>query len=142
MRIYGTSTIRPFYLDRNAATRVNGYAATGVAPHAATSRWSYTVPAGRAAQLGPYSISSSRDTVAAAVGTVWNYVNISPAAGGSIAVNLLSLINNTLYAQQQVQVGLSGTIFAGDTVQGFTSDNSTGGAISYVNSIAIAEYDA
>lgn len=143
MRITNSQTAaRPTYYDRNPANQTKYNNTGAVAPHGATQRWTYTVPAGKKAFIEQIMTSIIRSTVAAPVGTTLNEVDLIPNGGG---VNILSLrYMNTNGVNDNTDLHLTnlGEINAGDQINALDVDTSTGGTVTFVKTAKIQEFDA
>lgn len=129
--------------DRNPKDADQGYAATGVAPHALATRWTYTVPANRKALVSSIRVFLARATVAAPVGISLAAVRRTPS-GGSVITICQAQIGETNNAGDKDSLYGAANVYAlaGDTIDGVTRDLSTGGTIDYMVNASIMEFDA
>lgn len=113
--------------DRNAMNRRNGYAAANVAPHGATVRSNYTVPAGSLAIVRYLHESILRVTVAAPVGPVQAFWS----TGDGVTWHYTNTSDNTAGAQNRNVVGLEVGLASGEVLSLTTADAGTGGTVTY-----------
>ena len=137
MEINYPAGTRSFWHDRNATTITTSITAALVAPHAATVRASYTVPASRRLVFGNISNSVIRDGVATTAGMVAAWINLA-----GVETVVLTHLSNVLGASNRADVGAGTIIQAGTVVQSVTADPSTLGTMRYDMQWAGNEYDA
>lgn len=134
------ATARPFYIDRNPANGSQEYSAANVAPHAATTRFTYTVPAGKKAYLEAATAHARIQTVAAPGARRLVSVQKSVAANMALlARRIYTNVANDQVDAQETQLGLLG---AGESINAITEDLSTGGGVDYYISLFRTEFDA
>lgn len=130
------------WYDRTPATKGKSYGASGVAPHVATQRWTYTVPANRKAMLESAQIVQMRETAAGPVGRSSSYIATTTSdavsAVAAYAVMILNAVGNPIADSKPLQA----VLIAGDVVSGNTEDLSTGGTVFYQCNAKLTEYDA
>jgi hypothetical protein len=138
----GTAGARPSPYDRNQVPKTSVYHANGVAPHASTQRWTYTVPVGKKAQFDVVLARGWRSAVAAPVGQV--EVSIGDIPSGGVNGYMLMQDTNANAVGQLFNVSLTqlGAMGVGDQIQALTIDTSTGGTVDYVVDAKYTEYDA
>jgi hypothetical protein len=141
MKVSSFAVARPAYYDRAAITKNLAYGAANVAPHANTTRFTYTVPAGRKMFVESACVASFRDTAAAVVGQ--QFMNVV-MYDGTTYCNLIAnyYYTTALGAVQNQILGNSATVYAGHQVIGATWDFSTGGTQDLRLSVKGSEYDA
>ncbi len=138
MRITNPGQARAYPQDRNPLTINQLYSAT-VAPHGVTTRWTYTVPASRKAQMESVLARILRITAAAPVA----YADADVAVGNVLSyIAIADLMTNNVGDRISVNLGAAAFLQAGEFVVGRTQDASTGGTISYVASLKATEFDA
>ena len=142
MRVNQLQGSRPDYYDRAAINQSLLYTAAGIGPHAATIRWTYTVPAGSRAFVDVISENIIRDGVAGVVGVQSLYLLYTPSGGGTIIIYPIHLYNNALYSEVWSHVTGFGALLAGDAISQVTLDLSTGGTGNYNGSAKIFEFQA
>jgi hypothetical protein len=125
MRVSSFAVARPAYYDRNAASNYNVYNAT-VGPHNFTERFLYTVAAGKKLLVEIANVEMNRLTVATVSGSY--YARIT---GGSGYINTILDNATTVNASKVNIVAGAVTIYAGESVGGYTSDGSTGGTVAF-----------
>jgi len=140
MRVSSYAVARPAYYDRNSASNTQEYVAT-VAPHAGTNRFSYTVASGKKMQLEFALAAMYRATAAAAVGQYSAIVFVQVGTNTPRIAYIDSVKNTVDKTEQTTSLG-SVTIYAGESLSGYTSDGSTGGTVQYVIQAKATLYDA
>ena len=133
---------RPAWYDRNAASRADTYTGQQLAPHALTTRLTYTVPAGKKAIVELLQVKCVRRTAATTVGLVYAYATITPS-GGSEKEILDSYLFGNAVGDKDGQA-LQGTLVlcTGDVINMKTYDGSTGGTVDYFLAYKVTEFDA
>ncbi len=137
MRVSLPGGARGYYYDRAPTPQVFEFQGGAVAPHTDTSRFGYTVPAGRKAFIVHLVATISRATVAAPVGSYGAHF-------GGLGANLawLRTRKNTVDAAEVLALPTSLTLNAGQVLSGLTFDGSTGGTVDYQINAALVEFDA
>lgn len=126
------------WFDRNPLEVNLSYNSANVAPHASTIRSTYTVPVGRKFLIDTARVLAMVETVATGRGRPGIYVQLS----SNLYVVFALLLTNLVGDSKNEIIGSGITLLAGDTVSLITSDNSTGGSLTYVGSLHGVEYDA
>jgi hypothetical protein len=118
------------------------YNSEGVAPHAETSRATYTVPAGRIGLVGPVSIYVRRNTVAAPVGWIKILVRYDEHVTHNLR-NLAELWTKMNVADNERRLDLSVQVwlYEGDMVDIRTTDLGTGGTNDYLVSALVNTFE-
>lgn len=127
--------------ERSPTTITRSYSVASVAPHGATSRWTYTVPAGKLALVSALLTHVARDGATSTPGIAQGYIQLVASGGSGVYVLLGSIISGTLGVQDHMALGQSLWLRAGDNMQGVTSDGSTGGTMFYILSMAAIEFN-
>lgn len=133
---------RPAYHDRTPLAITQQYSATAVAPHASTTRWTYTVPTGRKFFCQVTFARWVRATAAAPVGNANVLFSYTPNGGVNAVTQEAVGAQNGVGLGKETLLGVQGSLGPGDAVAGGTSDASTGGTIDYRVSMAGIEFDA
>lgn len=142
MKFAQSSIARPVPIDRNGVTTLSTSGPATVAPHAPTSRWAYTIPAGKKICSNTIQGAMMRETAAAPVGICNMEVRVQPS-GGSIATAIYRIfLNNAVDAGIDFLVTPGFMLRAGDYIDCRTTDNSTGGTTIFQTSHTFTEYDA
>ena len=128
------------YLSPTKVTQL--YSAAGVAPHAATTRWTYTVPANKRAILDIISVFLLRDAAPATAGEALVYVNFTPSGGSTTAFLLVGNITAVVGTPQYQSAAAGWMLGAGDAIGGLTADGSTGGTYRLMVTLSATEFDA
>lgn len=132
-----TLVARAAYYDRNPTVFSKQLGISAAAPHAITTRWSYTAPTGRKALLGGGVAQVNRATAATTVGVL-----LAQVADTSANV-LQAFFNDNTVGHSIVSIGLiGGLVLAGQTITGADEDLSTGGTGDFSTSVNILEFDA
>jgi hypothetical protein len=128
--------------DRNAITRVLAFYGNVIAPHAVTTRWTYTVPAAKKFMFNGGDAICTRNTAAAPSGSTHAIWEVTPSGGA--ATNMLDAnINGNTQQQNCVLDGPAGGFLQpNDVILGRTSDGSTGGSCDYAVNLCGMEFDA
>lgn len=143
MRITNSQTAaRPQFYDRNAVPASAMYSAGGVAPHGTTTRWTYTVPAGKKAWVDAVCAELYRDVAAAAAAIAAVNINYQANGGGGSVLCQAAQSTNALVQVSEFVFTQFGYMGPGDIVYATTLDTSTGGSNAYTASIKRTEYDA
>jgi len=138
----GKYVARPEWYDRNPAPAAQFYSGSGVAPHSATVRWTYTVPAGKKAMVEFIECAVWRRTAATTAGSSRGFIQYTPQ-GGSTVVLLRAEVNTlTLGDKDCVTTGQALVLKAGDALEAITEDLATGGNCDYILNVKITEFDA
>lgn len=130
----------PSFLGQHPKNVSIGWIGNGIAPHANTSRVSYTVPAGKRALIQACLGTTIRDTVAAPIGRFGLFVERDDGVSPDTILSLTSLAN-TIGANNQLSYADQSYMKAGDIVTIWTGDLSTGGTVSYFAHVSITEFD-
>jgi hypothetical protein len=118
------------------------YVGADIAPHTQATRFTYTVPTGKKAFVEMLQTRVQRSTAASAASRVIAWIGYQPS-GGSGSLMSYSVINTNGVGDKDANiVGQSIVMNAGDTLTGYTSDGSTGGACDYMLNYKITEFDA
>ena len=142
MNFFTVLASRPEYYDRNPTTIALSYNAAGVAPHANTTRVTYTVPSLRKAFVEMVYVTGIRDSAAGAASYMQVRSTITPSGGANQVILDGIAINNTVGNGSQCGPGAIGALLAGDLVSTTTLDASTGGSYIYSEGLKAIEYDA
>jgi len=137
-----SAVARPAWHDRNPIPSWQSYEAAGVAPHGATTRWTYTVPAGKKAIMEYAFLSLTRSGAPTTVGTAFCFLYYQPSGGSSHILYDASLRDATVGNVKEIASPTSLMLNAGDAVRGYTQDTSTGGTIDYILNVKFTEFDA
>ena len=142
MKLYGAQSAGNNPIDRKPTQVQLQYSATGVAPHAATQRATYTVPANRKAQITGIKVFAMRLTAAGAVGIVQAYVQYTPSGGTAGILALAQFDTNSVGDKDKDSQPAQHTMSAGDILAIFTADGSTTGTVNYDEYVTIIEFAA
>lgn len=140
MKISLPGQARANALDRNP-TDVNQNYSNTLAPHVTTTRWTYTVPAGRKCLVELVNSRIMRITAAAPAG----YADVAISLGNVLAYLALAELNsgdNAIGVRESKYITAQALLLAGDVLQAQTADGSTGGTIGYLASFKGTEFDA
>lgn len=133
---------RPMPWDRNPQAIRQSAAIPNLAPHAATIRWSYTVPTGRKAILNHIFLMLMRASAPTTNGRVQGLIRITPSGGSALTVLSLHLFPGNVGEVSVASSAPQTLLSAGDTVDYLTADGSTGGGVDYVGAALLTEFDA
>jgi len=126
---------RAMWYDRNSTfirKTWNGL----VGPHAAVTRWTYTVPTGKKTFIGLMSLTMLRETAATTAGEALCYIRIQTQI-----VLCIGLFNAAVDTNRTVAASGEALLNASETIDGQTYDSSTGGTISYTSALLLTEFD-
>lgn len=142
MRSGRSANPRQSWHDRAPSQKIQKYIANALAPHSATERWSYTVPAGKKAYVEWMQIAVTTVVVATSGRDVVDNITLTPDGGSAIDVAYLAYFKNGVGDNQQIAVGSSMILLPGDEFASISRDSSTGGTITHVLIAKITEFDA
>lgn len=142
MRLQHVQQSRPSWYDRGATEIGASYQTGATAPHAITSRFAYTVPAGKSAMLEVGVANAIRVTAAGAVAAVSAFIRVLLGGVTTVYSPFTFVFNNAVGAGDSQCSALQMVLTAGTTVTGFTEDLSTGGTVGYVLAFKATEFDA
>ena len=128
--------------DRNPTKIHQVYRAGAIAPHGATVRWTYTVPASRMALVEMVSLIILRDAAPTTASYGLVYLSYFPSGGSAQFATEVIEITATVGVPQQVLIGQGMLLKAGDALSGNTNDLSTGGTYFYEVTMVATEFDA
>lgn len=142
MRLGQYNPARLAIYDRSAITRPVDYQGINIAPHAQTTRATYTVPTAKKGHIGLVGFTVVRSAAAAPVGLLNALLQIFTAQFvASKPCNILMLLNN-VGDSQSFNLAPSLVLLTGDRFDILTNDASTGGTVTYYLGATISEYDA
>jgi hypothetical protein len=136
------SAARPPYYDRNPKTIYNEYWAYGVTPHTAATRWTYTVPTARKAIIESAQVRVYRSTAGTAASLVYSTIAYHPTSGTDQFMLVVHIWTNTVGDKDQAFIGLGPMLYAGDIIEGYDYDASTGGDCDFMETTKLTEFDA
>lgn len=142
MRLSNPLNIRPLFYDRNPINRQTSYSGSGVAPHAWTVRFQFTVPTGKKLWLEYGMMESIRRTAATTAGEITQAIYVTPYGGSPANFMVRRYTSNTVNDQQYRDATTQALLLAGDVIAGGTADASTGGTVDYTMTIHAIEFDA
>lgn len=142
MRFQHVLQSRPDWYDRGAVAVFTGYNAGGVAPHAGTQRWTYTVAAGKKLAIQCFDAQILRITAAAAVAEYGIILQYVPSGGGGGYIVQPNSVDNAVSAGEDRILGSTMVLTSGDVISAITYDGSTGGTVSYNVSFQGLLFDA
>lgn len=141
MELANLAASRPAWIDRNPSPQGIEYEGINLAPHINTLRVSYTVAAGKKAQVEGLSIDICRVTAAAPVGLYQAYWYLV-TSGGNCPMPRVKMLTNNIGDRAGALANGSMFMGAGDQVQGVTGDAGTGGTVNYTIGLKATQYDA
>jgi len=130
------------WYDRSPGNKTQIYFAGGVGPHGETQRWTYSVPAGKKAWLGPLFIEVMRATAATTVGAVVGDIRYTPQGGTTGRLLIARLFTNSVNDNDRKELPAFMLLQTGDTLTAYTADGSTGGTMNYTVQAMITEFNA
>lgn len=139
MRLFHLRPALRDILDRSPVNRNLYFLGEALAPHAATQRALYTVPANRRAVIVGTKLSIRRVTAAAPAvrPRILLHQTIPLAVDNLLEVYTKS---NAVGGEDKVEVYLYALLNPGDAVEIRTQDDSTGGTVDYLATVNIIEF--
>ena len=129
------------WYDRSPIARAAYYVGVNVAPHVPLVVFTYTVPAGKKAMLELSQAYVMRTAAAIAAGRVYSFFRYTPFGGAFINMLTSGILTNGVGDRDTVFLSQTILMFAGDRLEGLTSDGSNGGTIDYILSYKVTEFD-
>lgn len=142
MRVNQVLSSRPQFYDRNPLAVIQSSGSAGNAPIGSTVDWSYTVPAGRKAQVTSTNIVNVRDAVATTAGEIRITIAIIPSGGSITNFMTVTGYDNTVGPTRLSTTGQAIFLGTGDLLRGLHQDLSTGGTFAYAVRASVTEFDA
>lgn len=125
------------WYDRNPQLTRLAYNVGAVAPHAATTRATYTVPSGKKAIVTTVSLQVLRESAAAPVGLSGCLFG---QAGGTSGTAYM--LKNNVGDSQTLYLGTTALVAAGEDVTISSVDLSTGGTHRFSMFVSVVEFNA
>jgi len=135
LKVGHPSGARNAQLDRICTWGVMNYSGDGLAPHAPTLRWSYTVPTGVRAILESLFCLCYRWSAPTTSSMVFCYIWV-----GSAVLAFAMFEDPAQFAQDKDCQGFSMHLDEGETVTGYTGDMSTDGSCCFKVTSRYVEY--
>lgn len=142
MRVGSFAVARPNYYDRNATSKQSSYVGGPLAPHSVTTRWTYTVPAGKKAYVESCYVDIIRGSAATSGPSCKAFIRVTTSDSTIGTLCATGGEFNTLNALISQTVSNVGLLAAGDLVQSDSYDNSTGGTLYIVMTAKYTQFDA
>lgn len=142
MRFFQIGQARAAPADRNQITTGATSETLGVAPHATTTRISYTVPAAKKALLTSCGYNLTRATAAAPVGRWSCIVFITNLLATNLYLLARYSYGNTVGDSIFQDKPITHTLLAGEQIRANTTDASTGGTLDITTFATVQEHDA
>jgi len=120
------------------------YISPALGPHALTLRATYTVPATRKAMIEVLTVWLERATVAAPLDVYRAFWRITRATDGdqTDVIQVIERVSNVAGDTRHAEIGANFMLNPNDSIQGYTSDASTGGSAYYMLTLKYTEFDA
>ena len=135
----GASASQEYY--RTAPLQVGIFYNDTPAPHAVTARATYTVPAGKYANVEAITLRVDRNAVATTAALAASRAIYTPSGGSAQDITRAITYSNTVGGGEQVVISPWGMMNPGDTIALYTEDASTTGTLRFILSAKIAEYN-
>lgn len=132
---------RQQWYDRNPVMVASGYSAA-VAPHAAVDRWTYTVPAGKKANVEFSFASVTKATLSTTTAVYRAQTRYIPSGGASVGIIIAEQYLDAIGSQAMIGLGGAFIMGAGDFIAGRTVDSNGDGTVLMQVSFKATEYDA
>lgn len=142
MRVGSFAVARPAPADRNGLTTIQSYGPTTVAPHGGTVRFSFTVATGKKVSVLYTQVFVQRSTAATVDGLNRATIAVTPSGGSQSTLVSLPRVTNTVDNSQNLFLGTSLSLNAGDYVEASSFDVATGGSITLFMGMNLLTYDA
>jgi hypothetical protein len=142
MRIQNVRASRPDWYDRNPVMVGNIYGGDALAPHALTTRFTYTVPTGKKCYLEYGQLKVTRDGATATPVKAGCDFPITAGISTTPILGIASIISGTLGATDNQTLGAAIILVAAFAFTGSTFDTSTGGTCGYIVTFKGTEFDA
>ena len=84
----------------------------------------------------------NRSAAASSAGRVQADIRIQPSGGSLTIISVAQILTNNVGDSDRMDVGQSMVLLAGDKIEGWTVDNSTGGTVNYLLAAKLTEFDA
>ena len=136
MRLNNVFSGRPAYYDRNPLRLANASFSAALAPHAAATRFTYTVPTGRTFMLGFAEVQVVRVTAAGTPSRLNSDVYYA-----ANAIVDATVWGNAVNDARIISASGGTTFVAGDVLTGKDQDASTGGTVDFTQSLFGTEFD-
>lgn len=136
------STIRKLWHDRNPVSKLFTYGAAALAPHASVQRFTYTVGASKKAMLECANLEMIRLTASGTPAIAQVRLIITPSGGAGAEVLDATIYDGVAFSSRLVITGQFGVLYAGDQIEAYTNDASTGGTFYMRAAIKVTEFDA
>jgi hypothetical protein len=114
-----------------------GWNGSGIAPHAATQRATYTVPSNYRARAAYISLYVVRTTAPSTAGESRVYVTVTPAGGSETTILISGINTNSVGARAGTAHSDGFVLKGGDVLKIYSSDASTGGNNEYLAQIQL-----
>jgi len=136
-----SAVARPEWYDRNPIHRLYGYSGN-LAPHSVTTRWTYTVPAGKKAFLELAAVHHIKTAAATTVVNSYSSILITPSGGSLTELIAAQIYTNAVGDKDRAETGHAAVLLAGDIIQFNTYNGDTGGTVWHRGVAKITEFDA
>jgi len=137
-----TVLARPAWYDRNPLTRWQTYIGSNVGPHAETTRWTYTVPAGKKATVELTYLYVRRASAPTTASQISVDVKFTPSGGSAATVVRAETFTAVTTDVISITNPIAMFLGVGDVLAVTSSDASTGGTVNYILTAKITEFDA
>ena len=130
------------WYDRNPSSKAEGWVNVGVAPHGVTKRVSFTCPDEKIAMVELLEVHVHRATVATTPIKASATFKLTPKQGTMKTILTARItVLNTVGDKDGHSIGSTLMLFAGDILEGYTEDLSTGGTCDYLVLLKVTEFD-
>ncbi len=124
----------------NALSDSRSYVAVLV-PHFETERFTYTVPVNKAAHISGVYARVEKTTAGGAAGSIYGVYYLTPSGGAKVELWRCTIFINVVQSKEQLSIGSSLKLFAGDRISFSTRDVSVGGDAMHIAGLKITEFD-
>jgi len=142
MRITNINPARPEFYDRAVRNRVLRYYTGSVAPHTSTLLLTYTVPSGAKAYVDYLIFQAYLDGIPTTPRNALIRLEYQPSGSGPVSVLVMNHMSRELNVITSMGPVALGYLLSGDVINIYTSDDSTGGTVTYLIAAKIFEFTA
>lgn len=130
------------WYDRKIKNINLNYDSGALAPHGATTRWTYTVPEGRKAFLEMLQLDMIRFDAATLTDQAFITIWYTPLNSTPQAILRLRHADKTAYSKTNLQIGQAITLSNGDLITCQTTDFNSDGTMIFFANAKLTEFDA
>ena len=142
MRTGNIGTARSAFYDRNPKSIFFSFSGN-YNPHAVTNRGTYTVPVNRSAKIEVIHLYIARyPQLVTTLQFAYGLITYTPSGGAQQQLGVVFNEDQSAFSADRYAVSEGGTLMAGDKIDLWTFDGSTGGQCWYTLFVKLLEFDA